>query len=63
MNKNGIMVIETIIAEINENNADKNCNSHRFDESIKIAKRVLSIYNMSIAYDNSKDEYITINLL
>ena len=63
MSNNELMVIESIIAEINENNADKNCNSHRFDESIKIAKRVLLIYNMSIAYDNSKDEYITINLL
>ena len=61
MSNNEIMVIESIIAEINENNADKNCNSQRFDESVKIAKRVLLIYNMSIAYDNSKNEYYTIN--
>ena len=61
MNNNELMVIESIITEINENNADKNCNIQRFDESIKIAERVLSIYNMSIAYDDSKDEYYAIS--
>lgn len=61
MSNNELMVIETIITAVNENNIDKNCNNQRFDESIKIAKRVLSIYNMSIAYDNNKDEYYAIS--
>ena len=51
MNNNELMVIESILTEINELNTDKNCNSFRFDEAIKFAKRILLIYNMTINYN------------
>lgn len=47
--------------QVNENNADKNCNSFRFDESIKMAKRILEIYGMEIVYSENTCEYISVN--